>query len=99
MKRKRTNYQSLQLVEEMWQSTQISRGFLTGEQQERVSDLLELKARDEIDLQDLRDFAVSYFAAKLDRNRPIEEYAVISDCMSAVTGVIDFEKVSRGMAV
>ncbi len=68
-------------------------GFLTGEEVEIIRDHFKIKERSNIDLQNLRDFVVMYYANKT------RDSLEVSDLMSGIVGVIDQEKFSRGMEV
>lgn len=76
-------------------------GFCTSEEMDMISNHFKLKERSDVELQNLRDFAVLFFGARMDeeRGKGTRKYMDMADMMSAITGVIDFEKVARGMEV
>ena len=66
-------------------------GFLDGNEVERIRNQFQIAERSDLDLQNLRDFVVLYYSKK----RDIEN----ADIMSGIVGVIDQEKVNRGLEV
>ncbi len=66
-------------------------GFLDGNEVERIRNQFQIAERSDLDLQNLRDFVVLYYSEK----RDIEN----ADIMSGIVGVIDQEKVNRGLEV
>ena len=76
-------------------------GFCTSEEMDRISNHFKLKEKSDVELQNLRDFAVLFFGEKLDeeRGKSVKKYLDTADTMSAITGVIDFEKAERGLEV
>ena len=77
-------------------------GFCTGEEVEQIEKHFRIKDRSNVDLQNLRDFVVMYYAMKTKsarENNKNESYFSLTDTMSAITGVIDQNKYKRGMEV
>ena len=68
-------------------------GVLTGDEVKIIQDHFKIKERSNIDLQNLRDFVVMYYANKT------RDSLEVSDLMSGIVGVIDQEKFNRGMEV
>lgn len=66
-------------------------GFLDGNEVERIRNQFQIAERSDLDLQNLRDFVVLYYSEK----RDIEN----ADILSGIVGVIDQEKVNRGLEV
>lgn len=66
-------------------------GFLDRNEVERIRNQFQIAERSDLDLQNLRDFVVLYYSKK----RDIEN----ADIMSGIVGVIDQEKVNRGLEV
>lgn len=66
-------------------------GFLDGSEVERIRNQFQIAERSDLDLQNLRDFVVLYYSEK----RDIEN----ADILSGIVGVIDQEKVNRGLEV
>ena len=69
---------------------------------ENIVEHFQLKERSNLDLQNLRDFVVLYYAfvthtSELDEDT--KRVLELQDTMSAITGVIDEEKFRRGMEV
>jgi hypothetical protein len=73
-------------------------GILSGEEVEAIRTHFNIANRTNVELQNLRDFIVMFFSHEVasDDKRPTLEQ---TDLMSAITGVIDQEKVARGMEV
>ena len=77
-------------------------GFCTGEEVEQIEKHFRIKDRSNVDLQNLRDFVVMYYATKTEsarENNKDEYYFALTDTMSAITGVIDQNKYERGMEI
>lgn len=78
------------------------RGFSTEKEIEQIEKHFNIKNRQDIELQNLRDFVVMFYS-NLGRNLDVvlqkDEYIDISDTMSAIVGVIDNEKWMRGIPV
>ena len=68
-------------------------GWLTGDEVEKIVHHFQLKERSDVELQNLRDFVVMYFAGKTRDNMEL------ADLMSGIVGVIDQEKFNRGMEI
>lgn len=67
-------------------------GFLTSCEMDRIEQHFAIKERSNVELQNLRDFVVMYYS---ETAKSLED----SDVMSGIVGVIDLEKVNRGMEV
>lgn len=67
-------------------------GFLTGEEVDKIKTHFAITERSDIELQNLRDFVVMYYGQIIKSMKN-------ADVMSGIVGVIDAEKVRRGMAV
>lgn len=77
-----------------------NRGVLTGAESTYIRKTLELGARTDIELQNVRDMSVMLYDIVL-QSRQNDPKAVMEtmDAMSGVTGVIDEEKSKRGLPV
>lgn len=64
-----------------------------------ITDTLELNARSDIELQNIRDFAVLYNAARLQNVTDPNTIAIEMDRLSGITAAIDSEKAVRGIPV
>ena len=73
-------------------------GFCTSDEIDMIESHFKIKERSDVELQNLRDFVVMYYAHKKEGARD-EDFMALSDEMSAITGVIDMNKSSRGMEV
>ena len=75
-------------------------GWVDGEEMDTINEHFKLKERSNVELQNLRDFVVLYYSVKMEHDKLTEKEKFIqSDILSALTGVIDCEKVNRGMEV
>ena len=68
-------------------------GVLSGKEVEYLKNYFQLDERSDVELQNLRDFVVMYFAGKTR-----DDFAMY-DLMSGIVGVIDQVKWERGMEV
>lgn len=66
-----------------------------------IREALEISARSDIELQNIRDTAVMMYGRWADekREKDISETMALMDAMSAICGVIDAEKLDRGLPV
>lgn len=69
-------------------------GFCTGEEVSFVKSALCLEDRDLLSLQNLRDFVVLYLSSLEEKNP--DRRMEIMDIMSAITSIIDTEKLKKG---
>ena len=74
-------------------------GFCTPEEVRQIKDHFKIKERSDIELQNLRDFVVMYYAQLEDKMTTRDGILALSDTMSAIVGVIDNEKCNRRMEV
>lgn len=88
-----SNYQMLLSIEE-WKPREF--GFLCDDEIMHIRNVFKIYDRTDVELQNLRDFVVLYHALEFAKEKPTMSN---SDKMSAITYVIDCEKVKRGMAV
>lgn len=101
MPRTRTNFKAAKELKEFYESNDIERGFITKEQKEQIESICEIYERSILELHDLRDFVViflSNFENDAVEKNEFKRFEKISDCISAVTHVIDirlFELESR----
>lgn len=101
--RTKTNFQAVQELLANFQPAQ--RGIITDPEAAQVRSILELDARDDLELDDIRDMAVAVYGQTADSRQTamgIGAMMATMDAMSAVTAVIDGEKSARqqpGMAV
>lgn len=78
------------------------RGIVNAVEEKLIREVLELNDRNGIELQNIRDTAVmmySRWADALQKANNISAIMVTMDAMSAVTHVIDMEKIRRGLDV
>lgn len=89
----KSNYQMLLSIKE-WKPKHF--GFLLADEVKYLKDVFEIADRTDNELQNLRDFVVMYYSLKFytDKNKLSN-----NDVMSAICGVIDGEKMERGMEI
>lgn len=78
------------------------RGIVNAAEEKLIREVLELGSRNDIELQNIRDTAVmmySRWADTLQQANNIGAIVGVIDTMSAVTHVIDMEKIRRGLDV
>ena len=95
----RTNFQMLNELKD-WSSN--TRGFVTKDEMDHISEVFELENRDILDLRNLRDFVVAFFALKgyeEQENMDWDEHIKSQDKMSAICATIDSKLVLRGEEV
>lgn len=95
----RTNFQMLRELDDF---TPENRGVLTGKEVNTIASALHLDEMDELALRNMRDFAVVYYARKIDdfeESGKSKEMFNALDVMSAITGVIDSRLVRIGAEV
>lgn len=90
----KSNYQMLLQLETFKPK---HRGFLIGEEVDYLRETFHIEERSNIELQNLRDFAVMYYSLKCDKES--QKAWELSDIMSGICGVIDDEKFKRGMEI
>ena len=83
---------NFQMLREFKNFKPQSFGFLTSEEMDKIKNHFAIKERSNVELQNLRDFVVMYYS---ETAKSLED----SDVMSGIVGVIDLEKVNRGMEV
>lgn len=94
----KTNFQMVKTYEHNVKN----KGFCTEEEVNRIKEHFNIKNRQDIELQNLRDFIVMYYSNKskeIDIVINYDEVMKISDAMSAITYIIDMEKINRGMEI
>ena len=94
----KTNFQMIRTYEH----EPKNKGFCTEEEVNKIQEHFNIKNRENIELQNLKDFVVMYYsnkAKKMDIVKEYEEIMKISDAISAITYIIDMEKINRGMEV
>lgn len=82
--------------------TPAQRGIVTAAEVEMIRETLEISSRNNIELQNARDMVVMLYGQWADAQRRKEDVPAtmqIMDAMSAITHVIDMEKVKRGIPV
>jgi len=93
----KTNYQMVRTYEhnpKEW-------GILSADEIDKIEKHFKIRERSDIELQNLRDFIAMYYHIEMHEQLADDkhEYFRLSDTLSAITGVIDREKVNRGMEV
>lgn len=95
----KTNYEMLNELKD-WSAN--TRGFVTKDEMDHMSEVFELKNRDILNLRNLRDFVVMFFALEGYReqeNMDWDEHIKNQDKMSAICVTIDSELIIRGEEV
>lgn len=90
----KSNYQMLRNFENFKPQ---NRGLVNEEEIEVIEKHFYIKERTDVELQNLRDFVVMYYTMKMERKNA--DYFNQMDIMSAITFIIDSEKVNRGLEV
>lgn len=103
----KTDYHAIMELTDKY--TPAQRGFVNAAEVETISAVLEIKERNNIELQNIRDMVVMLYGqwSEAMRMKYREEHdgsafdksMEYMDAMSAITCVIDHEKVKRGMEV
>ena len=78
------------------------RGIVTEDEAKKITEILELESRNNIELQNVRDMTVMLYDRRVDMAREagdMVEFDKLRDAMSAITCVIDNMKWERGMEV
>lgn len=103
----KTDYHAILELREKY--TPARRGFVNAAEAEKISVILEIKERNDIELQNVRDMVVMLYGQWHDSMREkhrrdhddnaFDKAMEYMDAMSAITCVIDQEKVKRGLEV
>lgn len=95
----KTDYHSI--VELREQYTPAQRGIANVAEITMIREMLEISTRNDIELQNIRDTAVMLYSqwAEGKRDNDIPAAMTLMDAMSAICGVIDAEKLDRGLPV
>lgn len=94
----KTNYQMVKSYDhnpENW-------GLLNEDEIKKIEQHFQIKERNDIELQNLRDFVAMYYQEEeheLLMDNKHTEYLRKVDTLSAITGVIDQEKIKRGIEI
>ena len=100
----KTNVMMLTEVKALWDEEfkNMTKGFVKAEHIALVEESLELKGKDELYLRNMRDTAVMFFnsvTTSVIEDENIDAYYRYSDCMSAVTHIIDMKLSEIGCEV
>ena len=97
----KTDYHAITELKKVY--TPAQRGIVCGAEVEKISTVLEIKSRNNIELQNVRDMTVMLYSRWSERMREKEVgdscVMELMDAMSAICCVIDQEKFNRGMEV
>ncbi len=97
----KTNFQMIMgLIDMKFQPKQW--GVLDASEIKTLREAFNIGARTNLELQNLRDFVVLYFSTRKATERERKHYKKLDslhDLMSGICGVIDDEKIERGMEV
>lgn len=96
----KTDFHSIRELKEKY--TPNVRGIVSGSEAALICEVLELKARTNIELQNIRDMSVMLYGQWSDNLISHERHAEamqLMDAMSAICCVIDQEKFNRGIEV
>lgn len=96
----KTDYQAISELLKIY--TPARRGIISGDEVATVKAALELDARTDIELQNVRDMTVmllGQLAESYEQDGKSGRFMAVMDQMSGITAVIDQEKWNRGMSV
>ena len=97
----KTDFHAIMELKEAYRPTQ--RGIVSGAEAEKIMSTLEIKSRNDIELQNVRDMTVMLYSRWSDAARAkegcVQEAMELMDAMSAICCVIDQEKFNRGLEV
>lgn len=83
--------------------TPMQQGIVSGAEADRIMTVLEIKSRNNIELQNVRDMVVMLYGrwseAAREKEGRVQETMELMDAMSAICCVIDQEKFNRGLEV
>jgi hypothetical protein len=93
---KETNYEIVKEAKRIWELNEknIEFGILTPSLVNKLKDICSLSDKSDLELQNLRDFAVMYYGiitSKAREEGDMKKFDLIKDCSSALTFVIDYE--------
>lgn len=91
----KTDFAAIQELRKSLRLAQMS--VISESEMQTVQNILELKTRSDIELQNIRDAVVAHYALAACNNEV--NTPKIIDAMSAITATIDREKVLRGLPV
>lgn len=95
----KTNFTAFKEIQKHYEhyKSQIKWGLLEEREHDLIKSELELEEKSLVELQNTRDFAVCYFSQIAEKNRKdAEKERFIWDMISAITFVIDCEKINKG---
>lgn len=97
----KTDYRAIRELKEVYKPVQ--RGIVSGAETEQINAVLEIKSRNSIELQNVRDMVVMLYSrwseAARAKENCVQETMELMDAMSAICCVIDQEKFNRGLEV
>ena len=97
----KTDYHAIKELKETY--TPAQRSIVSGAEVEKISTVLQIKSRNNIELQNVRDMVVMLYGkwseAMRDKGDRVQETMELMDAMSAICCVIDQEKFNRGLEV
>lgn len=80
----------------------VKTGIVSADEKELIREVLEISSRNNIELQNIRDMVVMLYSQWIDtqhQKKDIPAAIQMMDIMSAVTYIIDQEKIKRGLPV
>lgn len=96
----KTDYHSIMELKEQYKP--CNRGFVNQYEVNQIETVLEIKERNNIELQNVRDMAVMLYGRWADveqEKKNVQKALGLMDAMSTICFVIDQEKFKRGMEV
>lgn len=94
----KTDFHAIMELKKRYTPTQ--RGIVNDSEEELITATLELKSRTNIELQNVRDMVVMLYSQFANREgNDVRKTMELMDAMSVICGVIDQNKLERGMAV
>lgn len=96
----KTDFHSIKELKEKY--TPAQQGIVNATEAELIREVLEIPARNDIELQNARDMVVMLYAqwAESQRQKGSASAAMqLMDAMSAITHIVDMEKSERGLPI
>lgn len=90
----KTNYQMINELDKNFKP--VRRHYINGEEVNQIREALCIKEMNLLQLRNLRDLTVMFFALKEEHEEDVDAQFDIMDKMSAVTAVIDDAIINRG---
>lgn len=96
----KTDYHAVMELKKVY--TPAERGIVNADETELIREVLDISARNNIELQNIRDVTVMMYGRWADSQQQKDNTSAamqMMDAMSAITHVIDMEKSKRGLPI